>query len=341
MGMGTGGNGFTGGQFRFRQDDGYENPASGTIANWLAAINTNISRPINAGPFRLRFAMQRNNLEPSADYQFDFIFSYNGASYGPITTTGARIRAVNSRWISHHDDTTAYTGADQVYANTWADTTNAAVITGTSPQQTGTSTWTVTAIAEGLSVEICLLCRPNLLSAGDYIDIRCRPLGVPPEYGWDYTPRINFTAAIQGAPQPKRIQVPREAEFRKRQKLDVVYGKKAPVQTPGWMEIIQQRTERYPELLARDVFDVREILRQRPSISAPQITVRAPGWMEAIYYRTSKLRSIAERGAIQVQWLVPQTEYVYGVAVPVVSGSDWGWLVSHMAQRAHGHNLRR
>jgi len=43
----------------------------------------------------------------------------------------------------------------------------------------------------------------------------------------------------------------------------------AGLTAPGWMEIISQRTERYSKLHAREVFDVRDVFRERFGVTPP------------------------------------------------------------------------
>lgn len=100
---------------------------------------------------------------------------------------------------------------------------------------------------------------------------------------------------------------------------------------PGWMEIIRQRTARYPKLLAREQFDVRDVLRDRyattPGVPAPSIE-RIP-----LRPRLGSLRRDRNRS-------VQRQIFAAGKAA-FAAGAHIGWLVVYMVRRIYGHNLRR
>ncbi|MGW8178351.1 MAG: hypothetical protein ACWGQW_06235 [bacterium] len=201
MTMGPGGNGLTGDNFRFRFDDGSEVQESSGGATGMAAVNTNISLPQNYPyTFRLRFAVNYE-ADAAALRQLDFGESLNSAVYRKIYQDGdaseAHISCPTSAWLSWHDDTTAHTGAEQLYTGTWANTTNGYVITGSSSFIRTANTNFPGGAIYGLSAEISLKLIPADLASGDTIDIRPFFYTMTPlSGGYNQTARITITDAV-------------------------------------------------------------------------------------------------------------------------------------------------
>ena len=189
---GGGGNALHGGRFRFRRDDGSHDPFGGS---WMEQLNGNSEMTLDEPQFRLRFGIKRD-FASAVSFNFILAYSLNAGAFAQVLDDGTTpVTNVSSPEITNNDDTVPYSGSNQVYEDTWADTTNAATITDDAESNTGISDW-ADDIAYGLSMEICLQLEPSLLSVGDTIDLRPYQDGlVVFTVGYDQTARITITTA--------------------------------------------------------------------------------------------------------------------------------------------------
>jgi hypothetical protein len=133
---------------------------------------------------------------------------------------------------------------------------------------------------------------------------------------------------------------------------------------PGWMEIMQQRRERYPKLLEREQFDVRAVFRERfaqtPSLPAPAAEWRpvAKAYRlaardrhhavqqskfvstKAIVVGWTSVQKIRPRVARRMRNVAQRIKFISTKAA-AIPGRDIGWLVAYMIKRWYGHNIRR
>ena len=208
---GPGGNGFTGGNFRFRTDAGTEvDDDVPDGAAWLDAINTDISLSISAGTFRLRMAY--NFEDPSSvNKAVQMRYSHNGGGFFTVqgNQDGNFVGHVESEskflGVDNLDDSTEYSGLNQLFTGTWADTTQGQIITEYNFDSTGICNFAAEAL-RGMSTEWCLHLKPLGdtetfdLDAGDTLDFKLYVDNSIFTGGYPEIPRLNLTAAVHDHP---------------------------------------------------------------------------------------------------------------------------------------------
>jgi hypothetical protein len=128
-----------------------------------------------------------------------------------------------------------------------------------------------------------------------------------------------------------RFKLPTAYPFRinhQRRSNVPVYGPR--LASNGWMDVIRERTERYGKLHKREVFDVREVLRE--VYGTPEIP---PADVGSIHILRTPTRELFPRFKE-----ARRKELPLGKAAALL-GADIGWLISFIIKRGYGHNLRR
>jgi hypothetical protein len=155
-----------------------------------------------------------------------------------------------------------------------------------------------------------------------------------------------------------------EPDVRRRRRTQIPLPAPRP-QPPGWMEAIRQRTERYPKLMVREIFDVRKVIRARPTpgVTPPVPSVSAPVFRRPLQQPQERAQralrqkyisgvpapptpvstTIHRRPSLPLRrrWKRAQRTVFISTKAVVAAGASIGWLVVYMIRRILGHNIRR
>ena len=186
--------------YRFRNDDGDVDNDGVTGgqeagASWKAAINTNISLPINGPKFRLRFGIRWDgnqdsgilNYNTAYDLDGDEVWSYIDRKKG--STNNAKVHTVFADTVNemeHQRDTVeTYADAEKLWnfgSDAWligAQTSGGCIAShtaaGVDGGRTGAIIWESTNATEGWAIELCCKLNPDKLigNVGEDLRIRC------------------------------------------------------------------------------------------------------------------------------------------------------------------------
>ena len=220
--------------YRFRNDDGdvdNDGVAGGQEAgaSWKAAINTNISLPINAPKFRIRFGCEWDDNSDTGVLNFNVGWSLDGTLFAngylnslanpggsrddPVHTVPARIAITSSEMEHNRDTVETYADAQKLWdfgADTWiSDDTLGGCIAGpeinsAANGRTGSVVFDATFAPEGWAIEVCVLLNASQLQGDVGNDIEFRPetfpsgnfLGIPAGSGSPYFESASTYATV-------------------------------------------------------------------------------------------------------------------------------------------------
>ncbi len=198
---GGGGNFMQGESIHFRFDNGFENPADGTLASYSAVTNFNVTLPPNSR-FRLRFACARQDVTDAITFQFRAQKNGSGL-YNLVTTTSgpsAGVMGIASNFINNLDFVTQYSGGsgdldEQIFTGTWAEQgVDGSILTDSASGLTGVSAW-FSGSPKGMSIEGMFMLAEDL-KPGEFINIRLWANGTIFQLGYDRTPVVTVGRRI-------------------------------------------------------------------------------------------------------------------------------------------------
>lgn len=187
---GAGGNEFTGGNFRFREDDGDERQFVDGGASYIAAINTSIARSLDGPNFRLRYSFNRSAAARS--FTFHFYKSRNGGAFSSVTAASPGLHAVLSPHYVDNQDVPEFTDANEDLdtVNGWLTNVNGGMLE-TSASSISTS-WG-TGPRKYSTIEINLNFN-SPAGVGDTFEVRARVTGDGFQNGYTQTAIVTVAA---------------------------------------------------------------------------------------------------------------------------------------------------